>query len=142
MKTILLSLCTTFFSTTALANVYIKCGKTANGDEATVTGYELEVSSESDNFNGPVGNNWNLKLDETGDWLPATNLITAKSVEKDTTTTVSIKIKQGDSLTGAVGTEYELVGIYDDKPSLKKFTMGGFTGKILIGTFECFSAND
>jgi len=47
----------------AFASSYVICGKSADLLTQKVAGYELELSSESDNYNGPVGKNWNLKLD-------------------------------------------------------------------------------
>lgn len=133
------------FSVQAHASSYVMCGKkvhqNADGD-LHVTGYELELSSGNDDYSGIVGKNWNLKLQENGDWLESTKKITAKSYEENDTTIVEVSIINGISPSGPVGTKYKLIGLYDDYPSLEKYNIGGFTGNVKIDTFACFSGND
>ena len=138
---IVLSLSSSF---AAQANTYVKCGKTVDFEAFEVTNYELELSSEgSDDYSGPVGKNWNMKLgDEDSDWLEFNPAITAKNYEENDTVVVEIKIKTATSASGAVGTRYKLIGLYDEAPILEKYTMGGFAGAVKIGTYQCLSGND
>lgn len=127
----------------ALAHTYVKCGKTADLEEGTVSGYELELSSQGgDDYAGAVGGNWNLKLAEDGEWLAANPKITAKKTKVGDDTVIEITIKIAQAASGPVGTRYKLTGLYDDQPTLEKFTMGGFAGTQKIGTFQCISGND
>jgi hypothetical protein len=131
------------FSSMAFANTYVKCGESVDLMADTVSGYELEISSENDIYSGPVGENWNLKVDEAGNWLDVNKNITARSFkDADDNTVIEVSIKQGQSVTGPVGIKYKLIGLYDDEPVLEKYTMGGFAGSVKIGTFQCQSAND
>ncbi len=128
---------------TVFANSYIICGQTASFDDGmTVTGYELELSSEDDNYSGPVGKNWNLKLKENGEWLKPNDAVVATSLEKDGDVTVRITIAAASSVTGPVGSQYVLTNLFDEEPVLEKFTMGGFAGSVKIGTFHCVGAYD
>lgn len=131
-------------STGAFANTYVKCGRTADFDSGEVQGYELELSSEgADDYSGPVGQKWNLKLEsEDSAWLARNRNIVARSYMSDDDTVVEITIKQAITASGPVGHQYKLVGLYDETPKLFKYTMGGFAGSVLIGTFQCLSGND
>lgn len=129
----------------AFANTYVKCGKEASLDNAPdVVGYELELSSEdSDGYSGPVGGTWNLKLEnENSEWLASNPNIRAKTVKSGDQVNVEITITRGRSSSGPVGTKYLLVDLYSDEPTLEKYTMGGFAGPLMLGTFQCFSGND
>ena len=60
----IVSLLVAVFASVASANTYVKCGKSVNVDTGEVSGYELELSSEGkDDYSGPVGKNWNMKLE-------------------------------------------------------------------------------
>lgn len=141
---ILATLCAALFSSLALANTYVKCGKAVNPETQEVTGYELELSSEgNDDYSGPVGKNWNLKLEsENSPWLSANNNIVAKNYKKGGDVVVEISIKMAQSASGPVGTQYKLIGLYSETPVLEKYTMGGFAGSLKTGTFQCLSGND
>ena len=142
MKKILFLLVLTSASS-AFASAYSKCGKSVNPDTLETTGYELEISSGDDKFSGPVGKNWDLKLKEDGDWLPASRNITAKSYEDaNGQTIVEISIVQARTASGAVGIKYKLIGLYDDQPVLEKYNIGGVTGPLKTDTFQCVSGND
>lgn len=134
----------TVLSSSAFANTYVKCGKTADFDSYEVTGYELELSSEgADDYSGPVGTNWNMKLgSEDSEWLKPNKKITAKSYEVDGDTVVEITVKMAATPSGAVGTVYKLIGLYNEAPTLEKYTMGGFAGFLKVGTYQCLSGND
>lgn len=142
-KIIFTTFCIACFATSAYANTYVICGKTVNPETQEVTGYELELSSEGDdNYSGPVGKNWNMKLSENADWLKSSSKITAKNYQEDNDTTIEITIEEGKSVTGPVGTTYKLMGLYSDAPVLEKYTLGGFAGSVKIGTFQCAASND
>jgi|GEM_PF-2617708 hypothetical protein len=128
----------------AAANTYIKCGKTADLAAFEVTGYELELSSEgADDYSGPVGEKWNLKLkSESSQWLPPNQNVTAKNYQENGRTIVEITLKMARSVSGPVGLRYKLIGLYDETPTLEKFTMGGFAGTVKVATFQCLSGND
>lgn len=127
----------------AFANTYVQCGKFVDLEAGKVTGYELEISSENDLYSGPVGKNWNLKLNQNADWLTVNPKITAKSSKNaEDRTVIEITLKQAESVTGAVGIQYKLIDLYSDEPTLEKYTMGGFAGSVRIATFKCQSAND
>ena len=144
MKSFYLALVVSFFSPQSFANTYVKCAEAIDSETFEVTNYELELSSEgSDDYSGPVGINWNLKLEsEESNWLAPNLKIMAKTSTEDGQTIVEITIEVGSSISGPVGTRYVLTGLYDEAPVLEKFTMGGFAGTVKIGTYECFSSND
>jgi hypothetical protein len=131
-----------FFSSWAFANTYVICGTAVDPEEQIVTGYELELSSEDDEYSGPVGKTWNLKLEKNSDWLPFSKRVVAKTSKVANDTIIEIEITQAQSASGIVGTVYKLIGLYNEQPILEKYTMGGFAGSIKIGTFQCLSAND
>jgi len=126
-------------SSVSMANTYVKCGQSLNESGDDVIGYELEVSSESDIYSGPVGGSWNLKLrSEDSEWLEKNPKVTAREANGD----IEISLKMDQSASGPVGVKYVLKGLYDDYPVLEKYSMGGFAGNIKQGTFKCFSGND
>jgi hypothetical protein len=130
-------------ASSAFASTYSKCGRSVDIDTLETTGYELEISSDNDVFRGAVGNGWNLKLDENGDWLPASRNVTAKSYEdKSGQTIVEVSLIQARTASGPVGIKYKLIGLYDDQPTLEKYNIGGFSGPIKTATFQCVSGND
>lgn len=131
-----------FFSAPAFANTYVMCGKSVDLENQIVDGYELELSSENDEYTGAVGGNWNLKLDLNSDWLTPSPKVTATQSEVAGNTIIEIKIVTARSASGAVGSVYKLIGLYDEEPVLEKYTMGGFAGSVKIGTFKCQSGND
>lgn len=141
---ILLPLFALLLAPSAFANTYVICGKSVDADTMEATGYELELSSEGeDDYSGPVGKKWNMKLDsQDSEWLAPSEKVIAKNYEQDGDTIIEIKIIQGQSPSGPVGTRYKLIGLYNDEPVLEKFTMGGFAGTIKVGTFQCASGND
>ena len=142
---ILTVLVTSLVTPLSFANTYVKCGLEASFEKAPdVVGYELELSSEGeDDYSGPVGDKWNMKLgSEDSEWLGNTSQVTARNYLKDGDTIVEITIVIGTSVGGPVGTRYVLTSLYDDEPKLEKFTMGGFAGTILIDTYQCFTGND
>lgn len=124
---------TAFFSTSsAFASTYAKCGRTADLETFEVTGYELELSSESEDYSGPVGETWNLKLgSESSDWLDSDRTIVARSYEWNLDTIVEVTLRQE-------GTRYKLVGLYDEEPTLEKTVAGSDD----IEIFHCVSGND
>lgn len=134
----------TLASGAAMANTYVKCGQLADWDAFTVTGYELELSSEDgDEYKGPVGIKWNMRIgSEQADWLKTNKSITATSSKKDGSVIVEIKMIMAKTPSGPVGTRYKLIGLYDEMPKLEKYNIGGFTGNLLVGTFECITSND
>lgn len=131
-------------SSSVWANSYIQCGKTADFDNFKVAGFELAVSSEDDLYEGAVGGSWDLKLgSEDEDWEQPNPKIVAKTVQnQDGTVTIVITKTVGNSPTGAVGEQYQLIDLYNDTPVLEKYNIGGFTGKLKTGTFQCISAID
>lgn len=142
MKLLVLMSCLVF-SVEAFSYTYVKCGKSVDFENFVVSGYELELSSESDDYMGTVGGTWNLKLkSEDSDWLPASRNITAQSSIVDGDTIIQIIIIFDRTPSGPVGLRYKLIGLYDDAPVLEKYTMGGFAGSVKTATFECFSGND
>jgi hypothetical protein len=126
-------------SSVAFANTNVKCGQSLNGD--VITGFELEIASDDDKYDGPVGEHWDLKLDsEDAEWLSPNQNITAKKYRQGADTIIEITILSGPSAVGPVGTIYKLISLYDEEPVLEKYIMG-FAGQ-KIGTFRCISAVD
>ena len=126
------------------ANTYVICGETVDIETSTVKGYELELSSEgADEYKGPVGKLWQMKLeDQSSNWLSANENIVARNYVKGDDHVVEIIISQARSASGFVGTLYKLTGLYDEQPTLEKFTMGGFAGTIRVGHYQCLTGND
>lgn len=142
-KLVYLVICSSFLGSSVFAQSYVKCGTDVDLDTMEVTGYELEMSSDNDDYSGPVGENWNLKLDENGDWLsPRRNVLARSLQDSNQRTLVEITISKGATATGAVGTVYKLIDLYSEEPVLEKYTMGGFAGTVKLGTFKCLSGND
>lgn len=137
-----MSLTVFFFSQALWANSYIVCGSGAyQEDGMEFENPELVLSSENDKYTGKVGKNWNMHLGD-GNWIEKGN-ITAKTVElPDGTKNVEIEIVQAMGATGPVGQRYILTDLYSDEPSLQKFTIGGFVGLALTGTYGCHAAFD
>lgn len=130
-------------SLSAFGSSYYICGETVNPDNGTVTGYELEMSSVNDDYSGVVGENWNLKLEQDGDWIATRPSITAKTTQNASgEDVVTVTVVHAQSASGMVGTQYKMSGLYDDQPVLEKYTMGGFAGSVKIGTYNCISAID
>lgn len=131
------------FSIKAHSYTYVRCGQSVDFENFEVSGYELELSSESDDYTGTVGGTWNLKLkSEKSDWLPASRNITAQSSVENGDTIVQIVIIFDRTPSGPVGIRYKLIGLYDDAPVLERYTMGGFSGSVKTARFECYSGND
>ncbi|MCB0411951.1 MAG: hypothetical protein KDD22_05455 [Bdellovibrionales bacterium] len=129
------------FSSYSLANISIKCGKTADFENFTVTEFELLISSEDDNFDGPVGGSWNMKIgSEDSEWLDYNPNVTADLVQGPGSKFVEITIKE--DMSGAVGSKYKLFNLYDETPILEKYTMGGFVGSLRVGIYACVSLID
>ncbi len=131
----------TISMTSVSASTYVKCGRTVNLETEEVTGYELELTSES-SYNGPAGKNWSLKLDEHAEWMKLNPKIVASQYEELDNTIVEVRITDAMATSGPVGTRYKLIGLYDDEPVLEKYTMGGFAGTVRVGKFKCFSSID
>jgi hypothetical protein len=104
----------------------------------------LELSSEgSSGYSGPLGNSWSLKLgSKKSAWMKPNRNVTAKSSKSGNTINVEIAIKNGQSVTGAVGTLYRLIDLYSETPTLEKYSMGGISGFEKIATYQCLSGND
>lgn len=134
----------TLFYSAAFANTYVKCGVKADWESFSVTPYELELSSEgSDDYTGPVGVNWNMKLgSEDSEWLAPNANIVAKTTMVEGNTIVDITVKYAEAATGPVGIRYKLIGLFDEEPRLEKYSMGGFLGPYKLASFECLSAHD
>lgn len=121
-----------FFLSTSFAATYAKCGKTANPETFEVTGYELELSSETDSYRGPVSEEWNLKLgSEDSAWLEYDRSIVARTFESEADTVVEINLRNE-------GIRYRLIGLYDEEPVLEKTVPESDE----IETFQCISGND
>jgi len=143
MQKIIFGLVALLISGAAHAHTYVKCGKTADIENFTVTEYELELSSENDRYSGVVAGNWNLKVgSEDAEWVAKNRRITAKKFKNDGDTIVEIRIVRNLSKMRPVGTMYRLIGLYDEQPRLERYSFGGFGGKRLLDTYECMSAND
>lgn len=130
--------------TSVFANTYVKCGVKADFESFSVSPYELELSSEgSDEYSGPVGINWNMKLgSEDSEWLaPNTDVVARTSVVAGETI-VDITVKYAEAATGPVGIRYKLIGLFNEGPVLEKYSMGGFLGTYKLASFECLSAHD
>ncbi len=126
-----------FMTSSAQAYSYIKCGDSVDFENSIVEGYELEIYSTNDNYHGPVGQNWNLKLNnENSEWLDYTEHVFGRQL---TYNRVEIYIIIANSPTGVVGTKYKLFELFSKRPILEKYTMGGFVGTMKIATFNCIS---
>ena len=144
MKFALALLTFTLFSVGAHASTYTICGDKIDMENMKAEGYVLEVSSEDDDFNGVSGGTWALKLQPgpNGKWIEKNPNITAKSQRVKGKTNVEISVVIGRSPTGPVGNTYLIKNIYNENPTLEKYTMGGFAGKVLEKTVQCESAVD
>lgn len=125
----------------AFANTYVKCGKTADPETLTVSGYEIEISSEgNDDYSGPVEGKWNLKVgSESSDWMKEDPKVTAKNYKMNNDVIIEIRM---ESMFPNQGTTYKLVGLYSATPTLEKYTYGEAAGIQKINSFKCVSAND
>jgi hypothetical protein len=125
-------------SSFASASAFVSCG--TNYDEETGEYEEqvLAISSEDDDFNGALGGTWEMKMGDK-DWAKPTKKVQATMDDENN---VVIKVTMGVSPTGPVGKEFNISNIYADNPTLEIFTMGGFTGRIKTGAYECTSSND
>jgi hypothetical protein len=146
MTQFLLLISAVLFSFMANASTYVQCGKQVNIDPETsvvsVDSYQLEVSSDDDDYSGAVGISWNMKVDNpVGDWMPTNPRITAKSYSEDGIFVVEITHIIDNSLGGPVGVVYKILDFYSDFPTLEKYNLGGFTGFLKVGRFECFSSH-
>lgn len=144
MKTILAILIGSIVSLSSSANTHIICGKSVDWDNYTVEGYELELSSENDSYQGLVGSDWYLKLgSQDSQWIDSDPNISAKTIEvSEYDTVVEVVIKHAEAASGPVGYRYKLVSLFDDEPRLEKYSMGGFVGTILLETFKCVGSYD
>jgi hypothetical protein len=133
-----------FAASGAHASIYTICGENINMEKMTADNYVLEVSSQDDDFNGVSGGTWSLKLEpgEKGGWIENNPNITAKSKRVKGQTNVEISVVIGRSPTGPVGSTYVIKNIYGENPTLEKYTMGGFAGRILEKAVKCESAVD
>lgn len=132
------------FGPSAFANTYVICGEKVDADSGDVRGFELELSSQwAGECSGQVGKKWNMKLGgKVAEWLAQNKKITATTLNDEGFKIVSIQIETGRTTSGQIGTKYVLHGLYDENPVLKKYTTGGYSGTVEIGTFECVSGND
>lgn len=145
MKLFALALSGLLLSTLAQAsNTVAVCGKTTNADEFSVTEFELMISSEdSDGYNGAVGGTWNMKVgSDESEWLAKNDKIKASMKKVGDKTQVEIVIVEGRGATGPVGTRYVLADLYGEETTLEKWNFGGFTGKVMVGEFNCLTAAD
>lgn len=132
-----------FTSAPAFALAYVKCGQTANLEDGEVTGYEIELSSESDNFTGPAGGTWNLKLKEDAEWLANVDQNdVAQTKETKSRTQINIRISPESALAQGSGVVYKLSDLYDEEPTLEKFKITNANKLLSLGQFQCFTAND
>lgn len=131
----------------AFSNSYIVCAQKVDFDEyietGKVVGFELALSSEDDDYSGALGTNWNLKLgSDDSEWLVSSKKVKARTLEQEGSIVVNISIENARSASGPVGTQYKLIGLFDDSPVLEKYTMGGFAGSLKVATFECVGSYD
>jgi hypothetical protein len=144
MKYLILALI--FSSSSAFANAYVKCGKSVNQETNKVTGYELELSSDNDNFSGVVGKNWNLSLEKENNWMKTKgneNVTAQMNKDKEYNVTVEVFIRGAKTASGWTGTRYVLANLYSDFPTLEKWTLGGgIVGPMKQGSYKCYSGND
>jgi len=123
------------FSSLANASSFIECG---SGSYQEGTGYQVEelaLSSQSDDYNGPVGGEWIIRF-AGGEWIEE-GKINAVSNQKDELTSVEIKVVVTQAIGGPVGTRYVLSDKDSESPVLERYTMGGFVGNVLTGIFTC-----
>lgn len=144
MKVIFAVLIGSIVSLAASANTHIICGKSIDWDNYAVKGYELELSSENDEYQGLVGNRWYLKLgSEDSEWIDSDPNISARTIEsEDSDTVVEVIVKQAEAASGPVGYRYRLVNLFDDEPTLEKYSMGGFVGTLLLEKLKCMASYD
>lgn len=132
-----------FAGSYAMANAYVICGKSVDPDGQKVTGFELELSSESDTFKGPVAGTWHMKIgSQSAEWLAPSKKIIASTSNDSGQVDVTVMMTHGRSVTGPVGSKYILKDLYNDQPTLEKYIVGGVVGLLKVGTFECYSGND
>lgn len=136
---------TLFLANLASASVIVKCGVKADVDNFEVTGYELELSSQDDNFEGVVGGTWEMKIgSEKSKWLKKNPKITAQTTQnEDGDTVVEVFMRGARTPTGYTGTRYVLIGLYSDQPALEKWSLGGgIIGRRKLATFQCVTGID
>lgn len=136
---------TLFLTNMAFASSIVKCGVKADVDNFEVKGYELELSSQNDDFSGAVGGTWHMKVgSEKSKWLKKNPKITAETSEnEDGDTVVEVVLRGARTPTGYTGTRYVLIGLYSEQPTLEKWSLGGgIIGRRKLATFECVAAQD
>lgn len=144
LMSVLVSLCTILSSNTVFASAAAVCGKAVDLDNYAVTeGFEFAISAEDDDFNGPVGSTWFLKLGKNGatendsEWIENdSNIIGSMSKVKKGSTNISVTIKPEEI--GQPTIKYVLYDLYyDGVLKLEKYE-----NDTLVGTYDCASAID
>lgn len=144
MKTLMSLLLISFLAPKAMASAYITCGTSVNVDEFTVRNVELNISSEDEDFNGPVGGTWHMDLgDGTGgvNQIPSTNAIVATTTGAEgEAKIVEIVIQQNPGGSQPVSTKYKIIDLYSETPVLEKYERGGIGLPVKVGTYQCLSS--
>lgn len=142
-KTILLALSLLIFAgQQVFASVSIDCGKLSK-DKLSVEKIEYAFSSESDDFTGPVGKKWDMKI--SGLWLGSSknaSKVTSKMFKDSQGHYFTATVASGQSVTGVVGKTYTVKYLYTDNPQLEVRTKGGFAGSTILKQVECVGSYD
>ena len=126
----------------AFATSFVHCG-TSIDDDGNVAGFELAVSSDVDEYSGPVGGTWNLKIgSENADWLPEDANVVAGETRAGGRINLEILISGPRSSASPLDTRYVIRDFYSETPRLTKYAEGGPNGDVVLGRYACVSAHD
>lgn len=131
-----------YFSNTAFASVYVLCAKEISPDSLDLEGYELELSSQEDLFQGPVGGSWEMRIEREGDWLAMITGIVAKNYLFKQMSIVEVRVSAGILKNEEALVIYRLVDIYGENPYLEKFHLENSKAPVKIAQFQCLSSVD
>lgn len=126
------------FSTSSYASTHVVCGQRIDPISFEVHNFELATESVVDEFAGPVGANWNLRLADSGSgWMEPNSNFEASTYQDGQATVVEIELRISQAMTGPVGLTYLLIHPFSEKPVLEKYALGGYMHNVKLGSFEC-----
>lgn len=121
----------------------VECGKdiTWNDDYPTVVEPAISISATSlEEFEGPVGGSWSLELG--GKEVPKNAKGVSVTIDQDQwhVNAIIIRVIHARTASRPVGTEYIIYNPYSEESvRAEKYNIGGFTGRIKVGSFKCYS---
>ena len=123
----------------AHASIEINCGQNYNDDKGDYKKKVIQVSSEDDNFSGPAGKNWSLWKGKRRSESKGSKYTAVLSADHATLTITAVTAQ---TPSGPVGTKYIISKPYEDAPTLSVTNLGGVTGPIQTGSFDCMGSQD